>query len=69
MLAMAKRRAVNIPTPAQIKAFRERSGKPIEDLSEAVGVGVRTWFHWEAGTRRPSRSAAILLSQLIGKSV
>lgn len=40
-------------TPAELKAWRESVGLTVERVAALLPCGVRTWKHWEAGTRRP----------------
>jgi len=63
MLAMAKKKPVEW-TAATISSLRERLGLTVDRASERVGVSPRQWTHWEAGTRKPSGPAAMLLDLL-----
>jgi putative transcriptional regulator len=39
------------PTPAEIRAARAAAGLSQREAAELVWAKLRTWQHWEAGTR------------------
>lgn len=48
---------MNSPTPAEIKAMRDRLNLSVRDAAEIAKVGWRTWYAYEDGTRRmPERT-------------
>ena len=54
--------------PRHILPLRTKLGMTQTELAESVGVAQPTVAMWEAGHRRPSGAAAILLKQLEKKA-
>ena len=42
--------------PDDIRQLRERFGLTQTEISNALGLGGKTWTRWESGRERPSRS-------------
>lgn len=51
-----KARLEGIMLPEDIKKLRERFGLSQTEISNALGLGGKTWTRWETGRERPSRS-------------
>lgn len=62
MVGVAKRKAIKIPSPEEIRKIRGKLTQ--EEAAEKVGVGQGVWSDWESGKRRPSRQSALLLDLL-----
>jgi transcriptional regulator with XRE-family HTH domain len=45
------------PEPEQVKDARRIAHMTLREAAAAVGVSLRAWQHWEAGTRRMPVSA------------
>lgn len=56
-------------TPTTIRDLREARGLSVDDAAKKLGISPRQWFHWEAGTRRPSGPAVVLLDLLKSKKI
>ena len=56
-------------TPDAIRTLRESLGLTVDDAAARIHVSPRVWFYWEAGTRKPSRSTALLLDLLKRKKI
>ena len=68
MLSMAKRKPTEW-TPGRIRDLRERLGLSVDDAAAKLNVTPRQWFYWEAGTRKPSGPATLLLDLLSRKKI
>ena len=55
-LDQVKARYEGVMLPADIKRLRERFGLSQTEISNALGLGGKTWTRWESGRERPSRS-------------
>lgn len=62
--AMAPRNTTAPISPKQIKAIRIKANLSQEEAAAKCGVGARSWFAYEAGTRFPTLAVAILIRQL-----
>lgn len=49
------------PTPAEVKAWRHNAGLTQAEAAARIYVTVRSWMHYEAGTRRMRPSSWDLL--------
>lgn len=48
-------------SPAEIRAIRELLGADQSEMSEALGLGTKTYHRWERGNQTPSRSMGYYL--------
>lgn len=55
-LDRVKARYEGIMLPVDIRQLRERFGLTQTEISNALGLGGKTWARWETGRERPSRS-------------
>ena len=55
-LDRVKARYEGIMLPDDIRQLRERFGLTQTEISNALGLGGKTWTRWESGRERPSRS-------------
>ena len=55
-LDRVKARYEGIMLPDDIRQLRERFGLTQTEISNALGLGGKTWTRWETGRERPSRS-------------
>ena len=55
-LDQVKARYEGIMLPDDIRRLRERFGLSQAEISNALGLGGKTWTRWETGRERPSRS-------------
>ncbi len=62
---MAKRRPrATFWTPTRIKRLRKAHGYDIEKAAARLNITGRQWFYLEAGTRKPSGPAVVVLDML-----
>jgi DNA-binding transcriptional regulator YiaG len=54
--------------PSDIRDTRESLDMTQTDLAQALGVSLRTVCYWEAGEKRPSGAANLLLEQFAKKA-
>jgi DNA-binding transcriptional regulator YiaG len=54
-------------TSEEIKVHRAALGLTWMQFAEKLGVSWRAVAHWEAGTRKPSRPAMILIEKLLSE--
>jgi HTH-type transcriptional regulator/antitoxin MqsA len=51
-------------SPAELRAIREKLGVDQSEMSEALGLGAKTYHRWEKGNQIPSRSMGYYLRLL-----
>ena len=51
-------------TAQEIRELRLRLHLTLREAAAKVGVSLRQWVYWEAGTNSPRGSACILLDQM-----
>ncbi len=48
------RRAQDIPFATRLKAARNSRGLTLQQMADALHIGIRSYQHYEAGTREPT---------------
>lgn len=54
-----------VPTPESIKKWRESNKMTQQQVAELLGIGVATIARWEAGTAKPTGTAASVLTTVL----
>lgn len=60
-----RRRRLGLFTPEEIRKVREKMGLSMQNMSDLIGVGERTYARWENGRSLPTTQGNALLRQMV----
>lgn len=63
------RKPVNIEFGARLKAARNAKGMTLQQVADALHIGLRSYQNYEAGDRCPSLDGLIAISRTLDVSV
>lgn len=65
----ARRRALRLLTPEEIRTFRLRLGRTQTEMSELLGIGAKTYCRWESGSFVQSEASDRYLRLLMAEQL